>query len=389
MAMSKIVFMTNSLSSGGAEKVVTVLLNKLSELNIEIELICLEHNDFYYLSEGIKRTYLSDFTGKEGGVKKLFTLPLLAWKLKQYIKKENITLVQSHLYRSNYINILAKLFGSPHNVQIVNAGTISKYNNEGLLGKINLFLIKYLYPKADLIILKSEGMQHDMQKLFDFKCKNIVINNPYDIKKIEYLKKENIIDFNFSADKKYLISVGRFETFKKQDLIIRSIKELKSKNDIELILIGEGIKKDKLIQLSKELGVANKVHFLGRVSNPYKYIARSDVYILSSENGEGFPNVLMEAMICRTPVVSSDCLSGPREILAPDTDVDFQLKEGIEQAKYGILFPVGDVNNLSKAIKLVLDDTPLREEYKEKAYRRAQDFSVEKIIEKYKKVLNV
>ena len=389
MTMSKLVFMTNSLAAGGAEKVITVLLNKLSKLGTDVELICLEHNDFYHLSEDIKRTYLSGFTGKEGGVKKLFTIPLLAWRLKQYIKKEKITLVQSHIYRSNYINILAKLFGSFHNVQIVNAGTMSKYEKEGILGKINLLLIKYLYPKADLIILKSLGMQYDMQKLFNFKCKNIVINNPYEIEKIEHLKKEDIDNFDFRDDKKYLISVGRFETFKRQDFIIRSVKNLINTKEIELILIGDGIKKDKLIQLSKELGVDSKIHFLGRVSNPYKYIARSDVYILSSENGEGFPNVLVESMICKTPVVSSDCMSGPREILAPDTNVNFQLKEGVEKAKYGILFSIGDINSLSRAIIEILNNKELEKTYREKAYQRAQDFSVDKIIEQYKKVLNV
>jgi len=369
MTMSKLVFMTNSLAAGGAEKVITVLLNKLSKLGTDVELICLEHNDFYHLSEDIKRTYLSGFTGKEGGVKKLFTIPLLAWRLKQYIKKEKITLVQSHIYRSNYINILAKLFGSFHNVQIVNAGTMSKYEKEGILGKINLLLIKYLYPKADLIILKSLGMQYDMQKLFNFKCKNIVINNPYEIEKIEHLKKEDIDNFDFRDDKKYLISVGRFETFKRQDFIIRSVKNLINTKEIELILIGDGIKKDKLIQLSKELGVDSKIHFLGRVSNPYKYIARSDVYILSSENGEGFPNVLVESMICKTPVVSSDCMSGPREILAPDTNVNFQLKEGVEKAKYGILFSIGDINSLSRAIIEILNNKELEKTYREKAYQ--------------------
>lgn len=387
--MCKLVFMTNSLAAGGAEKIITVLLNKLSELGMDVELNCLEHNEFYDLSENIKRTYLSEFTGQERGIKKLFSIPLLAWRLKQYIQKEEITLVQSHIYRSNYINILAKLFGSSHYVQIVNAGTMSKYKNEGFLGKINLFLIRYLYPKADLIILKSQGMQYDMQKLFNFKCRNIVINNPYDIKKIEHLKKEDINNFNFKTNKKYLISVGRFETLKRQDFIIESMQKLTPSEDIELILIGDGIRKNKLIQLSKDLEVDNKVHFLGRVSNPYKYIARSDVYILSSENGEGFPNVLLEAMICKTPVISSDCISGPREILAPDTDISFQLKEGVEKAKYGLLFPIGNVNSLSAAIIEVLNNQELREEYKEKAYERSQDFLVDKIVEQYKEVLNV
>lgn len=387
--MPKIAFLINSFSSGGAEKVLTTLIQELSRQHIALAVICLEKNFFYDLPDNIKITCLSDFDGREKSIKKLIYIVVFAWRLKQYVKRQNISLVQSHLYRSNYVNILAKILGSAHEVQVVNSGTMSKYKNEGLLGKINLFLIKRLYPKAHLIILKSLGMQHDMQKLFNFTCKSTVLNNPYDIEKIERLKTEEVGSFNFKKEKKYLISVGRFETFKRQDFIIRSMRQLSLKEDVELILIGDGVKKDALVELSEKMGMADRVHFLGRVKNPYKYIARSDVYVLSSENGEGFPNVLVESMICRTPVVSSDCLSGPREILAPNTDVGFQLKRGVEKAQYGILFPVGDIDGLSKAVSFLLENEALRETYRVKAYERAHDFSVKKIVEQYKKVLNV
>ena len=144
-----------------------------------------------------------------------------------------------------------------------------------------------------------------------------------------------------------------------------------------------------LQNLSKNLNVQNRVHFLGKKNNPYKYLKKSDIFILSSDNGEGFPNVLLEALTCNIPVISSDCLSGPREILAPDTDINKQLKKGddIELAKYGILYPVGDIEKLTKAIKLLTSDRKLREEYSLKGIERAKDFSVEKIIEEYKKVL--
>lgn len=162
----KIVFLTNSLASGGAEKVLSVLITELVQQNYEVELITLEKNDFYILPNNVERTYLTNFTGKENGIKKFVHIPFLAFKLKKHIEKHNINLIQSHVYRANYINLLAKLFGSRHQVQIVNAGTISKYFHEGKNGRINLFLIKYLYKYADKIILKAKGMQNDMQKLF-------------------------------------------------------------------------------------------------------------------------------------------------------------------------------------------------------------------------------
>lgn len=88
----------------------------------------------------------------------------------RYVSKNRITIVQSHLFRANYVNVLSRLiFGSRHTVQVVNHGVISRYKKDGLLGKINLFLIKLLYPFADEIISVSNIVQDDMQKLFGFK----------------------------------------------------------------------------------------------------------------------------------------------------------------------------------------------------------------------------
>lgn len=386
MENKKIVFLTNSLAAGGAEKVISVLLSELVKQKYKIELICLEQNNFYEIPKEVKLTYLTNFNGKEKGIKKLLFIPILAWKLKKYIKNTEIIQIQSHVYRSNYINILAKIFGSKHNVQIVNTGTISKYYNEGLVGKINLFLIKFLYPKANLIITKSKGMLLDMQSLYNFKNEIIVLNNPYDIEKIKKLKNEIVDDFNFKSDKKYIISVGRFETFKQQDYIIETLTKLS--NEYELILLGDGYKKNYLQALSNKLNVQDRVHFLGRVLNPYKYMAKSDLYILSSNNGEGFPNVLIEAMICNLPIISSDCKSGPREILAPETDTNIQIQSGIEEAKYGILVPIGNIKSLVNAI-ILMENNTIKNKYVSNAKKRMKDFEVNIIVDKYKKVLNV
>jgi N-acetylgalactosamine-N,N'-diacetylbacillosaminyl-diphospho-undecaprenol 4-alpha-N-acetylgalactosaminyltransferase len=386
--MSKqIVFMTNSLASGGAERVLSVLITELVNQAYSVELITLEQNDFYDIPKSVKRTYLTSFSGKEKGLKKLLIIPFLAWKLKQYIKKNNITLIQSHVYRANYINILAKLLGAKHKVQVVNAGTISKYHNEGIVGKINLFLIKNLYKYADKIILKSKGMQFDMQKLFNFKNTQIVINNPYDIDKINILKNELVEDLKFDSSKKYLISVGRFETFKRQDYIIEALNNLPI--EFELILIGDGYRKDFLMHLTNKFNLEKRVHFIGRVENPFKYIAQSNYYILSSLDGEGFPNVLVEAMICGIPVVSSDCVSGPREILSPSSSIETRLENEIEIAQYGLLFPIGKSEKIVECIQYLENNPDKKKNYVGKAQQRAKDFSLESIMKQYKKALEI
>jgi len=384
----KIYILINSLSAGGAEKVISLLLPELQKHNFKVEIVCLEKNNFYKIPENFKITYLSNFNGNENHIIKLLFLPIFAWKLKKYVKKNNIAMVQSHLYRANYVNILAKLFGSKHKSQIVNAGQISKYKNENILGKINLILIKHLYPKADLIILKSLGMQQDMQHIFNFKNKQIVINNPYDISTIEKKSKEKIENFEFKKDKKYICTVGRLVKWKRKDILIKSIKYVENEiENLELIIIGSGGEKQNLIKLSEKLNIDRKIHFLGILENPFAYVAKCNLFVLSSDDGEGFPNVLVEAMICKTPVISTDCKSGPREILAPGTDISYQLKKDIELAEYGILVPVGDSESLAKAIIKLLKNENLSKEYVNKAYKRAQDFNLDKIFEEYKKVM--
>jgi len=370
----KITFLINSLSSGGAEKVLATIANSLVK-DYDVEIIFLEKNEFYKLDNRVKKTYLSDFNGNESVIKKLFYLPILAWKLKKYIQKNNIKLIQSHVYRANYVNVLAKILGAKHKTQIVNHGRVSRYKEQGLFGKVNLFLVKHFYFRADLIILISLRMQEDMQKLFHFTNKQIVINNPHDIEKIEKLSSDKVDDFNFDKDKKYLISIGRLIPLKRNSDLLRALSKLDK--SVEAIFLGDGREKESLKNLAKELGVEQRVHFLGQVDNPYKYLKNSDIFVSCSES-EGFPNVLVESMICEIPVISSDCVSGPREILAPE-----------ENNQYGFLFDVGDINQMVNDIRLLLVNKSLQKELIKKAKKRAYDFSLDKILNKYKKVLEI
>ena len=384
--MKKAFFLINSLATGGAEKVLSVIINELIKQEYNVEVIFLEKNEFYKLPKKVKKIYLSDFTGKESGLKKLLYLPILAWKLRKYIKGNDISLVQSHLYRANYVNILTKIFGSKHKAQIVNAGVVSRYKDEGLLGKINLFLIKILYPKSDLIIWKSKGMQYDAEKLFNFNTKQIVINNPFDLKQIKSLADEKVRDFEFKENKIYIVSVGRLVELKRNKDLIKTVSLLS--NNIEVIFLGDGEEKENLIKLAKKLGVNNRVHFLGQVKNPYKYIKKCHLFVHTSET-EGFPNVIVEALACGIPVISSDCISGPREILYPSSDITKQLRkeDNFELGDYGILYPVGNTQALKNAIEYLLNNKDVYKKYKQKSIERAKDFSVERIIEEYKRVL--
>ena len=385
--MKKVTLLINSLTSGGAERVLSIIATEFINQKIEVNLICIEKDNAYTIPIEVKVTYLSSSLKKyDSSLKKFLYLPYLAYKLKKYIKKNKINLIQSHIVRANFINILAKLLGAKHQVQVVEATSINNLIDGSFSKKINFILIKLLYKHADLVIFKAERMKEEFLKNIP-KIKNFkVINNPYDIQKIQNLSKEKIDDFIFDKTKRYIVTVGRLTYEKQHASLIEALVHLDK--DIELIIIGEGKFKKELEETIKKKDLLKRVHLLGKKENPFKYIKHSNIFILSSQ-GEGFPNVLVEAMICNTPVISTDCISGPREILAPDTDINFQLREGIELAENGILYPINNQKNLLKAINILLNNKEQQQIYRQNGLEKSKTYALETIIEQYKEALGI
>ena len=376
----------NSLTSGGAERVLSVIITELIRQNIAVTLLCIEKDNVYTLPKEVNIIYLSKLTKHDSNIKKFLYLPYLALKLKRHIRENNIPLIQSHIYRANFSNLLAKVFGANHKVEVVEVISINHFKNQSLSAKINLRLIKLLYKYADLVIFKAQRMKEEFLKEVPNIKNYTVINNPYDIEKIEHLAHEKIDDFIFNPDKKYIINVGRLSSQKKQISLIETLAQLD--DTIELIIIGEGEEQQNLEDAIDKYTLKNRVYLLGRKDNPFKYIAQADVFVLAS-NGEGFPNVIVEAMITATPIISTDCISGPREILAPTTDINFQLKKDIEIAENGILYPIGDNSALVKAINTFFTNRELEENYKKRGPLKAKEYSLERIITQYKESLCV
>src|SRR5699024_8973667 len=150
------------------------------------------------------------------------------------------------------------------------------------------------------------------------------IYNFYDIEKILELSKEPLTVQDAKIfENPTIVTVGRLAEQKGQWHLIRALNKVKKEiPDVKLIILGEGELEDYLKKLVNDYKLTENVHFLGFQKNPFKYITKSDMYVFPSLY-EGFPNALAEGMVCGLPVISSDCESGPREILSPDLDLNY------------------------------------------------------------------
>jgi glycosyltransferase involved in cell wall biosynthesis len=376
----KIVFLINSLEGGGAERVVSTLLNNFVD-RYDCYLILLDNKISYEIDSKIKLISF-DFSYKNGLVKFL-SLPLLSYKLIQIIKQYGFTKIVSFSHRSNYINILSKNSSKHKAIISERIAPSSMYSNSSINSIFNKYLTKKLYKRADLIIPVSKAIAQDLENNFDVCKKQNVIYNPYEIDRIKKLSNEKI---RIEIDKKNsVISVGSLCKRKNHDLLIKAFSKINNQN-AKLYILGRGEEKKNLIKLSKKLSIDRRVIFLGFDNNPYKYLSKSSIFVLSS-NSEGFPNVLLEAMVCSCSVISTDCLSGPREILAPSTDKSFVLINDIEKADYGILTPVNDVSNLRNSINMLFENNTLKKQYSKQALIRSRDFSIDKIIKQYESIV--
>jgi glycosyltransferase involved in cell wall biosynthesis len=315
-------------------------------------------------------------------------------------KTENLDIVISFLDSPNIVNILSKNKGCKVAISIRNYTDFEKRSSRTL--KLANFLMKRLYRKADVVIPVSiEISKMLFEKYSISKSKLKVIYNPYDIMDIGRLANENIEDKyeNFMHSEKTFISVGRQVYQKGFWHLAKAFKlVLENEPDARLIIIGSGNNDVKLLKLINDLGIENSVLLTGFQKNPFKFIKKSQVYVMTSLF-EGFPNILVEAMACGCPVISTDCKSGPREILLENFNYN-NTTEDIIYGDYGILVPVfkegenWDSNTieaeeiiLAKAMIDLLRDKGKLKYYSEKSIDRAKVFNYEKCLNEYKTII--
>jgi glycosyltransferase involved in cell wall biosynthesis len=330
----KIAFITTNLRGGGAEKAVINLASILADRGHEVHVILLERVVEHALPGNFALHALA--TGKlgKGVLGKYLCAFRLARLVKRLAKGAPFELIVSTLPFADEVVALSGI--EPVWYRIAN--TLSSEVAQLKLrhpGKAARRYQRYrrLYGAANVIAV-SEGVAEDLRDCFQMTQAGIEqIYNPFDVAAINELAAQPEPDLPQAP---YLLHVGRFAPQKRHDLLLRAWEGL---DDTEHKLVFLTKKSEQLDALIEASGLGSRVMVAGFRQNPYPWIKNAQLLVLCSDR-EGMPNVLVEALACGTPVVSTDCPSGPRELLAGTGS--------------GVLVPTGDVEALRAAIRAAL-----------------------------------
>lgn len=206
-------------------------------------------------------------------------------------------------------------------------------------------LLARCYPWADAVVTVSDGVGDDLAHLtgLERSCFQTVYN-PVVHADLEARCKEPTGDPWFAdGAPPVILSVGRLVAKKQLGVLLRAVAQLRSQRAVRLLIVGEGPERARIVREAGRLGIGDDVRLIGWSDNPYAYMAEASVFAMTS-NREGFGNVIVEALFCGCPIVSTDCPSGPAEILAG--------------GRFGALVPVGDAGALARALAGALDEPP-------------------------------
>ena len=364
-----IYFVISAMGGGGAEKVLSLILNYLDREKFSPRLILFKKEGEYLgsIPSDVEITNLNK--------KSKWDFLKLLFRLRQIIKKENPDIIISFMHYTNIITVLSNLALKNRPKVIISERNYHRMYLPCARAKVlRRALLYFTYRRAFKIIAISEGIKKAIVediKVDESEVK--VIHNPIDIKKILTLKEENVSHKFFRNDKKLpvLISVGRLEKEKNFPLLIRAFAIVRENRPAYLIVVGQGKLRNDLNALVRQLGLEGCVDFVGFQKNPFTWMEKADLFVLPSM-WEGFGNVIIEAMACGTPVISTNCPVGPGEI--------------IENWKNGALVKTNDAFEMSKAISELLGNEALRNKIREGAFRNIDRFDIKKIISQYEKV---
>lgn len=365
-----------TLSRGGAERIAGLLAKNIYEEVDKVYLFLFNGNEITYEYKGSVidlELRKAELKYKNKYIRFLYKYFYLITEIRKFKKRLKIDCSISFLDYPNIINILSNNKKCKTIISVRSFKSIQKNIYRSRSKKIELFLMKKLYNRANSIVAISKGVENDLVTNFNVNQKLIqTIYNFFNTNEINNKLKEPLeqeMD-HFLKNKKIIINVGRLDVPKNHKYLIEEYSRISSLYpDSILMLVGSGVLEKDLKHFVSNLGLTDRVIFIPYTNNPFKYLKKASVFVLSS-NFEGFGNVILEAMYSKVPVISTDCLSGPRELIANKYDYTRKINS-MEIHNNGILIPCEKDDKkhcMSQAISLLFDDEALRKQLIENAF---------------------
>lgn len=359
--MKKVLFLIPSLGHGGAERVLVNLVNHMDYSKFDITVQTMFDVGIYQdkLNKEIK--YIGGLKWYFPGNTKVYKLfsPKMLYKL--HIK-EKYDIIVSYLEGTS-ARVVA---GCPDGTKLVSWIHIEQISDEYVTQVFrNMTEANACYDKYDKIVCVSDTVKQDFENVFDVSKTPIVLYNTVEADVIKEKSLEAIDDLEYSKDEINLCSVAKLMHSKGYDRLIPVCKKLIDDGfPVHLYLIGKGEEKERLTKQATDLGIIDKVTFVGFKSNPYKYVKNADLYVCSSRR-EGFSTAVTESLIVGIPVVSTNC-SGAYELLGSNNE-------------YGIVTE-NEENALYEGIKEMLSGDKGLDFYRQKAIERGAKFDTKQTV---------
>jgi glycosyltransferase involved in cell wall biosynthesis len=398
MSSKKILLIIPEMITGGAQRSLANLSLELSQ-HFQLWLVVFNRETPVAYKHGGELISLDVVPGKSLFSKFIAFRKRVA-ALKKIKKDLQIDVAISFLEGADYVNVLSR--GKEKVILSIRG---SKVHDEIMRGSFfwlrSKLLIPQLYRKADAIMAVNAGIAAELKDYYGLQNDKIhVIGNFYDAELITLLSREpKTANLENLYRHPVLVTTGRLNKEKGLNYLIDIFAALKKLlPEIKLVVVGDGPEKEKLISRSSQLGLKSsnqlewsetpEVVFTGNQENVFKFLNKAALYVMNSSS-EGFPNGIVEAMLCRVPVASSNCPYGPAEILAPETKTN---PDATYISEYGILLPIAHndqtVNVWVENLFQIIKDDSLRKQLSEKAFIRASEFKKDNVIDQWLKLIH-
>lgn len=396
MRKKRLLILIPNLGTGGAQK---VYRQQLSYLAKEYEVVgCVFNWDGSFEEDRTQNMYSLDVPAGTSTLNKVWCFLQRIWRLRKLKKSLGVDVSISHLEGADYVNLLSR--GNDKVICWIHGTKKHDGNIEGALGWIRKeILIPFTYGRADKIITVSDGIRHELEKEFRISPSSMTtIQNGFDVQLIERLSSEEVDTLDqIIFQQPVIITHCRLAVQKNLVALLRVFALMQGKTDAKLVLVGDGELRQILLDECRKLKLRTynswegmqvrndvDVYFIGYKPNPYRYIAKATLYAMTS-GWEGFPLSLCEAMACGLPVVSTDCFTGPKEILAPD-DLKTEATTKLIKGKYGYLLPLinpdskQDVDYWSNSLQKILANPDEMKFVAAEGKKRIADFNINETI---------